>query len=59
MFANEACLWGKETKEDLLILFSEIAKADLNRRELTNIFSANLMRIMDKARGIQGQEFSF
>ena len=59
VFANEACLWDKKTKDDLLNLFSEIAKADLGRRDLTNIFSANLMRIMDKARGIQEQEFSF
>ena len=59
VFVNEACLWGEETKEALLRVFSEIAKTNLDRRELSNIFSGNLMRIMDRARGIQEQGFSF
>jgi hypothetical protein len=54
-FANEPCLWDSKTKEDLLEVFSEIAKADINRRELTNIFSGNLLRIMDRARGVREQ----
>jgi microsomal dipeptidase-like Zn-dependent dipeptidase len=59
VFANELCLWSKKTKEDLLKVFAEIAKVDFSRRELSNIFSGNLMRIMDKARGIQEQGSSF
>jgi hypothetical protein len=59
VFVNEACMWGKSTKEALLKVFAEIARADFERRELTNIFSGNLMRIMDAGRGIQDQEFSF
>jgi hypothetical protein len=59
VFANEACLWGNKTKEDLLKVFTEIAKVDISRRELSNIFSGNLMRIMDKARGIEEQGSSF
>jgi hypothetical protein len=58
VFADEACLWGEETKEGLIKVFAAIA-ADINRRELTNIFSGNLMRIMDMARGIREQGFSF
>jgi hypothetical protein len=53
VFVNELCLWSDKTKEALLLVFSEIAKAEFDRRALTNIFSGNLMRIMDKARGIQ------
>jgi aminopeptidase YwaD len=59
VFINESCLWGEKTKEALLEVFSEIGKSDFDRRELTNIFSGNLMRIMDLARGIQDQGFSF
>lgn len=59
VFVNESCLWGDKTKEALLKVFSEIGKFDFDRRELTNIFSGNLMRIMDLARGIQDQGFSF
>lgn len=59
VFANEASLWSQKAKEDLLKVFSEIAKADINRRELTNIFSGNLMRMIDAARGIQEQGFYF
>jgi hypothetical protein len=55
VFVNDACLWDKTTKEDLLKVFAEVAKADFDRRELTDIFSGNLMRIMDSARGIQEQ----
>ena len=59
VFVNEACLWSKSTKEDLLKSFTEIARGDFDRRDLTNIFSGNLMRIMDAARGIQEERFSF
>ena len=53
VFVNEACLWGQPTKEALLKVFAEIARADFDRSELMNIFSGNLMRIIDEARGIQ------
>lgn len=59
VFVNESCIWAEETKAQLLKVFSEIAEADFDRRELTNIFSGNLMRIMDLARGIQDQGFPF
>jgi hypothetical protein len=59
VFVNEGCLWNKSTKEDLLKIFTEIARGDFDRRDLTNIFSGNLMRIMDAARGIQEERFSF
>jgi hypothetical protein len=59
VFVNEACLWNKSTKEDLLKIFTEIARGDFDRRDLTNIFSGNLMRIMDAVRGIQEERFSF
>jgi len=31
VFVNESCLWGEKTKEALLLVFSEIAKADFVR----------------------------
>jgi hypothetical protein len=55
VFVNDACLWDRTTKEDLLKVFAQVAKADFERRELTDIFSGNLMRIMDAARGIKEQ----
>jgi aminopeptidase YwaD len=59
VFVNESCLWSDKTKEALLDVFLEIAKADFDRRALSNIFSGNLMRIIDLARGIQDSGFSF
>jgi hypothetical protein len=59
VFVKESCLWSDKTKEALLDVFLEIAKADFDRRALSNIFSGNLMRIIDLARGIQDSGFSF
>lgn len=59
VFVSEACLWSDETKSELFKIFAEIAETEFDRRELTDIFSGNLMRIMDEARGIQSQESYF
>jgi len=51
MIVNEQCLWGKEGKEQLLMVISEIIKAGYKRPDVPNIFSSAFLRVLEKAKG--------
>jgi microsomal dipeptidase-like Zn-dependent dipeptidase len=51
MIVNQQCLWGKEGKEQLLRVISEIIKAGYKRPDVPNIFSSAFLRVLEKTKG--------
>jgi len=47
---NEKCLWGKETKDQMLKVISEMLKAKYKNADLSNIFSSTFLRVFNKVR---------
>jgi len=50
MIVNEQCLWGKAGVEPMLELIAEILKANYERSDIANIFSAAFLRVLRDVR---------
>jgi len=51
MIVNQQCLWGKGGKSQMLKVISEVVKAEYERSDFSNIFSATFLRVLSKTRG--------
>lgn len=51
LFVNEQCVWGKEGKEQMLKVISEILKAEYGRDDISNLFSETFLRVLRDAKG--------
>ena len=51
MIVNKECIWGKEGKNHLLRLITEILKANYDRRDIENLFSETFFRLLREKRG--------
>ncbi len=52
---NEKCLWGKQTKDQMLKVISEMLKEKYKNADLANILSATFFRVFNKARTAEAQ----
>jgi microsomal dipeptidase-like Zn-dependent dipeptidase len=52
---NEKCLWGKETKDQMLKVISEMLKAKYKSADLSNIYSSTFLRVFNKVRTPEAQ----
>jgi Zn-dependent M28 family amino/carboxypeptidase len=51
MIVSESCLWKDEGKNLMLSVITELIKGELERFDLSNIFSRTFLRVLGKARG--------